>query len=53
MTTTITGPVPRSPTEVEDHLVARLTDLLLTHEGVNPTNARARELAWVWVHRPA
>ena len=40
-------------TEVEDHLVARLTDLLLTHEGVNPTNARASELAWVWVHRPA
>ena len=39
--------------EVEDRLVARLTDLLLTHEGVNPTNARARELAWVWVHRPA
>jgi len=40
-------------TEVEDDLVARLTDLLLTHEGVNPENARARELAWVWVHRPA
>jgi len=32
-------------TEVEDDLVARLTDLLLTHEGVNPENARARELA--------
>jgi phenylpyruvate tautomerase PptA (4-oxalocrotonate tautomerase family) len=40
-------------TEVEDRLVARLTDLLLAHEGVRPDNARARALAWVWVHRPA
>jgi phenylpyruvate tautomerase PptA (4-oxalocrotonate tautomerase family) len=39
--------------EVEDRLVARLTDLLLAHEGVKPTNPRARALAWVWVHRPA
>jgi phenylpyruvate tautomerase PptA (4-oxalocrotonate tautomerase family) len=39
--------------EVEDRLVARLTDLLLAHEGVRPTNSRARALAWVWVHRPA
>jgi phenylpyruvate tautomerase PptA (4-oxalocrotonate tautomerase family) len=38
---------------VENRLVARLTDLLLTHEGVRPTNPRARALAWVWVHRPA
>src|SRR5258708_20022032 len=40
-------------TEVEDRLVARLTDLLLAHEGVKPDNPRARALAWVWVHRPA
>jgi len=40
-------------TDVEDHLVARLTDLLLAHEGVKPTNPRARALAWVWIHRPA
>jgi phenylpyruvate tautomerase PptA (4-oxalocrotonate tautomerase family) len=39
--------------EPEADLVARLTDLLFTHEGVNPENPRARELAWVWVHRPA
>jgi len=39
--------------EVEDRLVARLTDLLMAHEGVKPTNPRARALAWVWVHRPA
>jgi hypothetical protein len=40
-------------TEVEDRLVARLTDLLMAHEGVKPSNPRARALAWVWVHRPA
>jgi phenylpyruvate tautomerase PptA (4-oxalocrotonate tautomerase family) len=40
-------------TEVEDRLIARLTDLLLAHEGVKPDNPRARALAWVWVHRPA
>jgi phenylpyruvate tautomerase PptA (4-oxalocrotonate tautomerase family) len=39
--------------EVEDRLIARLTDLLLAHEGVRPDNPRARALAWVWVHRPA
>jgi hypothetical protein len=39
--------------EVEDRLVARLTDLLLVHEGVRADNARARALAWVWVNRPA
>lgn len=31
--------------EVEADLVARLTDLLLTHEGVNPENPRAGEAA--------
>jgi phenylpyruvate tautomerase PptA (4-oxalocrotonate tautomerase family) len=40
-------------TEVEDRLIARLTDLLLAHEGARPDNPRARALAWVWVHRPA
>lgn len=35
----------------ERELVAKLTDLLLEHEGVNPTNQRARALAWVFVHR--
>ena len=38
---------------VEARLVARLTDLLLHHEGADPANERARSIAWVWVHRPA
>jgi phenylpyruvate tautomerase PptA (4-oxalocrotonate tautomerase family) len=39
--------------EVEDGLVAQLTDLLLVHEGADPGNAEAQSIAWVWVHRPA
>jgi len=38
--------------EAEDKLLARLTDLLLQHEGVDPANQAARALAWVFVHRP-
>jgi len=38
--------------EAEDKLLARLTDLLLQHEGVDPANPAARALAWVFVHRP-
>jgi phenylpyruvate tautomerase PptA (4-oxalocrotonate tautomerase family) len=38
--------------EAEARLVARVTDLLLQHEGVDPTNERGRSLAWVFVHRP-
>ncbi len=36
----------------EDKLLAGLTDLLLEREGVDPANQAARELAWVFVHRP-
>ena len=36
---------------LERELLGRITDLLLEHEGVNPTNERARALAWVFVHR--
>src|SRR4029450_12615591 len=36
----------------ERKLLARITDLLLEHEGVDPKNERARPLAWVFVHRP-
>jgi hypothetical protein len=36
----------------EHALVARLTDLLLEHEGADPANEDARHLAWVFVHRP-
>ena len=36
----------------ERELLAKITDLLLEHEGVDPSNERARPLAWVFVHRP-
>lgn len=36
----------------EGELLGRITHLLLEHEGVDPTNERARLLAWVFVHRP-
>jgi phenylpyruvate tautomerase PptA (4-oxalocrotonate tautomerase family) len=37
--------------DAERQLLAKITDLLLEHEGARPTNARARALAWVFVHR--
>jgi phenylpyruvate tautomerase PptA (4-oxalocrotonate tautomerase family) len=36
----------------EQALLAKLTDLLLEHEGVDPSNERARQIAWAFVHRP-
>lgn len=39
--------------EAEEALLARLTDLLLHHEGADPENPAARSLAWVFLHRPA
>jgi phenylpyruvate tautomerase PptA (4-oxalocrotonate tautomerase family) len=39
--------------EAERKLLARLTDLLLEHEGADPTNPVVRSLAWVYLHRPA
>jgi phenylpyruvate tautomerase PptA (4-oxalocrotonate tautomerase family) len=38
--------------KAERDLVARMTDLLLEHEGVDPANKSARHLAWIFVHRP-
>ena len=38
--------------EVERQLLKRITDLLLEHEGADPSNERAQQLAWVFVHRP-
>jgi phenylpyruvate tautomerase PptA (4-oxalocrotonate tautomerase family) len=35
----------------ERELLRRITDLLLEHEGVDPANAKAQSLAWVFVHR--
>ncbi len=37
--------------EAERKLLATCTDLLLEHEGIRPTNARARSQTWVFVHR--
>ena len=39
--------------DAERELLASLTDLLLEHEGADPSNAAARALAWVFLHRPA
>jgi phenylpyruvate tautomerase PptA (4-oxalocrotonate tautomerase family) len=36
----------------EDALLSKLTDLLLRHEGADPSNEQARSIAWVFVHRP-
>jgi phenylpyruvate tautomerase PptA (4-oxalocrotonate tautomerase family) len=36
----------------ERELLARLTDLLLEYEGVDPSNENARHMTWVFVHRP-
>jgi len=38
--------------EAEEKLLAELTDLLLRHEGADPTSPQARSLAWVFLHRP-
>jgi hypothetical protein len=38
--------------EAERKLVAKITDPLLEHEGVDPNNEKGRHLAWVFVHRP-
>jgi phenylpyruvate tautomerase PptA (4-oxalocrotonate tautomerase family) len=39
------------PENAERELLRKVTDLLLQHEGVAPTNQAARALAWVFVHR--
>src|SRR5579859_1937152 len=39
--------------EDEHELLARLTDILLEHEGADPSNPVARDLAKIWLHRPA
>lgn len=37
--------------EAEQHLLSKCTDLLLEHEGADPTNEAVRSIAWVFVHR--
>ncbi|WP_371435043.1 Tautomerase enzyme [Polaromonas sp.] len=49
----ITIPVDALSPQAETALMVQLTDLLLTHEGVDPKNPTARLLAKVFLHRPA
>lgn len=37
----------------EAKLMKELTDILLKHEGFEPTNQRAKDVTFVFVHRPA
>lgn len=39
--------------QAEQQLLTKLTDILLEHEGADPTDENARSLAWVFLHRPA
>jgi phenylpyruvate tautomerase PptA (4-oxalocrotonate tautomerase family) len=39
--------------EAEHRLFATLTDLLIRHEGADPNNPAVRQLAWVFLLRPA
>jgi phenylpyruvate tautomerase PptA (4-oxalocrotonate tautomerase family) len=38
--------------DAERDLFAKVTDLLIRHEGADPTNETVRSIAWVFVHRP-
>jgi len=38
--------------DAERALVAKITDLLIEHEGVDPANEKGQALASVFVHRP-
>jgi phenylpyruvate tautomerase PptA (4-oxalocrotonate tautomerase family) len=39
------------PADAERDLLSRVTDLLLEHEGADPTNEAVRSIAWLFVHR--
>jgi phenylpyruvate tautomerase PptA (4-oxalocrotonate tautomerase family) len=39
------------PADAERELLSRVTDLLLEHEGADPSNEAARSIAWLFVHR--
>jgi len=39
--------------EAEDQLLSDLTEILLCHEGADPSDPAARSIAWVYLHRPA
>jgi phenylpyruvate tautomerase PptA (4-oxalocrotonate tautomerase family) len=37
--------------EAEQKLLSRVTDLLIQHEGADPTNEAVQSIAWLFVHR--
>jgi phenylpyruvate tautomerase PptA (4-oxalocrotonate tautomerase family) len=39
--------------DAERQLLSNLTDILLRHEGADPSNPTVRSIAWVFLHRPA
>jgi phenylpyruvate tautomerase PptA (4-oxalocrotonate tautomerase family) len=39
--------------EAEERLLGELTDILLKHEGLDPTNQRARDVTVTFLHRPS
>jgi len=41
------------PADVEKQLLRELAEILIKHEGADPTDPVARSLAKVWLHRPA
>jgi phenylpyruvate tautomerase PptA (4-oxalocrotonate tautomerase family) len=40
------------PETAEKELLAKLTNILLLHEGADPADPKARSIAWVFLHRP-
>jgi phenylpyruvate tautomerase PptA (4-oxalocrotonate tautomerase family) len=40
------------PADAERKLLSTVTDLLIRHEGADPTNEAVRSIAWLFVHRP-
>ena len=48
----VTIPKEALSREAEAALLSKLTDLLILHEGADPSNAKVRQMAWVFLHRP-
>jgi phenylpyruvate tautomerase PptA (4-oxalocrotonate tautomerase family) len=49
----VTIPEGALTAEAEQALLHDLTDILLVHEGADPSNELTRQIAWVFLHRPA
>jgi phenylpyruvate tautomerase PptA (4-oxalocrotonate tautomerase family) len=39
--------------KAEAQLMFELTEILIAHEGLDPSNERTRDRTWIFVHRPA